>query len=237
MTVITSTGQKPNKPFNVKEIFYSLQGEGAQTGRPAIFCRFSKCNLWNGREESRSQSICNFCDTDFIGTDGQNGGSFQAEELVANICAMWPKSQDGQLIGQPYIIFTGGEPLLQLTEQLVSAFKQAGFETAVETNGTLPAPNNLDWICLSPKGTAQVVLNRCDELKLVYPQADALPEKFAHISAQHYYLQPMADFNQDESSGDGENLNKQQMKATVDYCLQNPKWKLSLQTHKTLGID
>jgi len=227
------TTSKKAKPFKVKEIFYSLQGEGAHSGRPAVFCRFSKCNLWNGREDSRADSICNFCDTDFVGTDGQNGGVYQTQELVDKISSMWPQDSHGNLLNKPYVIFTGGEPLLQLNEVLVDAFKQAGFETAVETNGTLEAPQNLDWICVSPKGTAEVILNKCNELKLVYPQVDAMPEKYVHIIADHYYLQPMADC----SGEHGKNLNRDTMQRTVEYCLANPKWSLSVQSQKTLNID
>lgn len=218
------------KTYRVKEIFYSLQGEGAQTGRPSVFCRFSKCNLWNGREDSRADAVCNFCDTDFIGTDGQNGGIYTADELVSFLRNIWP----GNTATSPYIVFTGGEPALQLDEKLVTACHTKGFEVAIETNGTLPLPSGLDWICLSPKGKSEVILNKCDELKLVYPQADALPERFANIQARHYYLQPMANIGDTEIST---NVTRERVKATIDYCLTHPQWKLSLQTHKWLGID
>ena len=223
------------KTYRVKEAFYTLQGEGAQAGRPAVFCRFSKCNLWNGREDARATAICDFCDTDFIGIDGQNGGQYTASELVALMCQLWPQAMTQTQGSQPYIVCTGGEPLLQLDEALVAAFQQAGFEVAVETNGTLPAPANLDWICLSPKADADVVLKQCHELKLVYPQEKAMPERFNHIKAEHYYLQPMASCQPNVIAADG--LSVENTRKTVEYCLQHPQWKLSLQAHKLLGID
>ena len=216
--------------YRVKEVFYSLQGEGAQQGRPAIFCRFSKCNLWNGREKDRATAVCNFCDTDFVGTDGQNGGTFiSASALAAHLNAFWPRHQ-----GQKYVVCTGGEPLLQLDSPLIKALHELGFEVAVETNGTLPAPEGIDWLCVSPKSTAPVVIEHCDELKLVYPQQDALPDQFSHIRANHYYLSPMADPLIRSGSDSTKQTNTQ---AALDYCLQHPKWKLSLQLHKILGID
>lgn len=214
--------------YKVKEIFYTLQGEGAHAGRPAVFCRFSKCNLWNGREEDRANSICNFCDTDFVGTDGQNGGVYSASELVEKVASFWPDLNQGI----PYVVCTGGEPLLQLDEALIEAFHAAKFEVGVETNGTLPAPKGIDWLCVSPKGIAEVVITQCSELKLVYPQHDALPEQFDHIQAEHYYLQPMADYRENLITQSTNNTRK-----TVEYCMANPKWSLSLQTHKYLGID
>lgn len=220
-----------SRSYRAKEIFYTLQGEGAHTGRPAVFCRFSKCNLWNGKEESRAQSVCDFCDTDFIGTNGQNGGVYSAAELVAKVASCWPKQQ-----GVPYLVCTGGEPLLQLDKTLVANFQQAGFEVAVETNGTLPAPDNIDWLCVSPKANAEVVIDTCDELKLVYPQPLAMPERFTHIKAQHYFLQPMADY-QIASSNEQDTLSQTHTQAALEYCLANPTWKLSLQTHKILHID
>ncbi|MCY0965148.1 7-carboxy-7-deazaguanine synthase [Parathalassolituus penaei] len=219
-----------SKTYRVKEIFYSLQGEGAQTGRPSIFCRFSKCNLWNGREDSRVDAVCNFCDTDFVGTDGQNGGTFNCDELTSFLKSMWPSNNSTS----PYIVFTGGEPALQLDETLVEACHACGFEVAIETNGTLPLPAGIDWICLSPKGKSDVVVDTCNELKLVYPQADALPERFEHVQAQHYYLQPMANLGDNEIST---SVTRERVKATIEYCLTHPRWKLSLQTHKWLGID
>lgn len=224
--------------YKIKEIFYTLQGEGAQAGRPSVFCRFSKCNLWNGREEDRANSICNFCDTDFVGTDGQNGGVYSASELVEKVASLWPDLSQGV----PYVVCTGGEPLLQLDEPLIEAFHAKGFEVGVETNGTLPAPAGIDWLCVSPKGIAEVVISQCSELKLVYPQPDALPEKFSHIKAEHYYLQPMADYRPqliiaDHNKAAKEGLSKTNTQLTVEYCLQHPKWSLSLQTHKYLEID
>jgi 7-carboxy-7-deazaguanine synthase len=218
-----------DKLYRVKEIFYSLQGEGAQTGRPAVFCRFSKCNLWNGREDSRESAICHFCDTDFVGTDGQNGGTYTMKELVAVINGFWPTPRQGK----PYVICTGGEPALQLDQALVDEFHKTGFEVAIETNGTLPLPDGIDWICLSPKGRSTVILTHCNELKLVYPQTDAMPEQFAAISAEHRYLQPMAPLDHSLITSESQNLVRQ----TIAYCLANPCWKLSLQTHKWLGID
>ena len=217
--------------YKVKEAFYTLQGEGAQAGRAAVFCRFSKCNLWTGRERDRSRAACNFCDTDFIGTDGQNGGQFEtAADLAAHIRALWPEAG-----GQPYVVCTGGEPLLQLDEALIEAFHQAGFEVGVETNGTLPAPAGIDWLCVSPKADAEVVIERCDELKLVYPQPLAPPERFAGMAAGHFFLSPMASPKQPESGGDPvKDANTQ--KATA-YCLAHPQWRLTLQMHKIVGID
>ncbi len=220
------------KTYRVKEMFYSLQGEGARAGRAAVFCRFSKCNLWNGREASRADAICRFCDTDITGTDGQNGGMFaSAKTLQEAIKALWP---NGQPQAKPYVVFTGGEPALQLDAALIAEMHEAGFEVAIETNGTLPLPAGIDWICLSPKSTAEVVIERCDELKLVYPQSDALPERFASFTAGHFYLSPMADPHISE----GEDPTKQcNTKAALEYCLQHPQWRLTLQQHKLLGID
>ncbi len=224
--------------YRVKEVFYTLQGEGAQAGRPAVFCRFSKCNLWNGREDSRESAICNFCDTDFTGTDGQNGGIYTAAELTAKIASLWPDMDSGA----PYVVCTGGEPLLQLDDALIESLHNAGFSVGVETNGTLPAPAGIDWLCVSPKGRSEIVLTECDELKLVYPQADAMPERFSKLAAQHYYLQPLADYRpqllvSDRNEAAREGLSQDHTAATVAYCLANPRWKLSLQTHKLLGID
>lgn len=227
-----------SKTYRVKEAFYTLQGEGAQAGRPSVFCRFSKCNLWNGREDSREQAICDFCDTDFIGIDGQNGGRYLAQELTDLLIRLWPDMSKGQ----PYVVCTGGEPLLQLDEALIEAMHNAGFEVGVETNGTLAAPPGIDWLCVSPKGKSEVVVSQCDELKLVYPQTDAMPQRFSAIKAAHRYLQPMADFRpailaSDSNAAAREGLSADNTKAAVEYCLQNPQWKLSLQTHKFLGID
>ncbi len=206
--------------YKIKEIYYTLQGEGAQTGRPAVFCRFTGCNLWSGREEDRHKAICQFCDTDFWGTDGKNGGRYSAIELAEKIASLWPGG------GKPYVVCTGGEPLLQLDEPLIEALHENGFEVAVETNGTKPAPAGLDWICVSPKAGADIVLTEGHELKLVYPQAGAEPELFQDLSFTHFFLQPM------DSPQQAANI-----QATVTYCLAHPQWRMSLQTHKVLNID
>ena len=210
------------KNYKVKEIYYTLQGEGAQTGRPAVFCRFTGCNLWSGREEDRAQAICQFCDTDFWGTDGTNGGRYTADELAKQVSDLWPDPTQGK----PYVVCTGGEPLLQLDEPLIEAFHQVGLEIAVETNGTISAPAGLDWICMSPKAGTEIVLIQGDELKLVYPQLGAEPELYTHLDFQHFFLQPMDSPQQTEN-----------IQATVQYCLQHPQWRMSLQTHKVLQID
>lgn len=218
------------KAYRVKEVFYSLQGEGAQLGRPAIFCRFSKCNLWNGREEDRETSICTFCDTDITGTDGQNGGSFSdADSLSAHLLSFWPAGCEHK-----YVVFTGGEPLLQLDEALIKAMQALGFEVAVETNGTLPLPAGLDWVCVSPKGKSEVVVKRCNELKLVFPQQDCPPQKVAHIQADYYYLSPMAN---PADGSDRDLLKLGNTRAALEYCLQHPQWRLTLQAHKHWSID
>lgn len=215
-------------------MFYSLQGEGARAGRAAVFCRFSKCNLWNGREESRAGAICNFCDTDILGTDGQNGGQFDGAEALADaIEALWPEPVNPSST-IPYVIFTGGEPSIQLDSTLTHAMHQRGFEIAIETNGTLPLAEGIDWICLSPKGTSNVVLERCDELKLIYPQSDCVPEKFQNFEAEHFFLSPMA--NPLIHFGD-DTTKMENTKRALDYCLAHPKWRLTLQLHKLLGID
>ncbi|ABC33276.1 Organic radical activating enzyme [Hahella chejuensis KCTC 2396] len=216
--------------YRVKEAFYTLQGEGAHQGRPAVFCRFSKCNLWTGREKDRAGAVCNFCDTDFIGVDGQNGGKFAtAEELADHILAFWPPEQDNR-----FVVCTGGEPLLQLDEPLIEAFHARGFEVAVETNGTLPAPAGIDWLCVSPKGRAEVVITECDELKLVYPQPEAPPERFSDIRAGRHYLSPMANPLVREGNDEQKRRNTQ---LAMEYCMRHPKWRLSVQLHKILGID
>ncbi|MCM2341986.1 7-carboxy-7-deazaguanine synthase [Rhodoferax sp.] len=208
--------------YTVKEIYYTLQGEGGQAGRAAVFCRFTGCNLWTGREADRSKAVCQFCDTDFIGTDGPGGGKFaSAEALAQAVLKHWPTGAGGK----PLVVFTGGEPLLQLDEALVDALHAAGFEIAVETNGTQPAPQGLDWICVSPKADAELVLRRGTELKLVFPQNNAMPERFADLDFQHFFLQPM----------DGLDGKKNTQKA-IAYCLQHPQWRLSIQTHKVIGI-
>jgi 7-carboxy-7-deazaguanine synthase len=210
--------------YKVKEIFYTLQGEGAYTGRAAVFCRFSSCNLWTGREEDRHRAICQFCDTDFVGTDGIGGGKYAtAADLAAKVASTW----DGTAAfrDRAFVVCTGGEPLLQLDEAAIEAFHAAGFEVAVETNGTQERPAELDWICVSPKGGAPLKLTRGDELKLVYPQRDAPPEMFEHLDFTRFRLQPM----------DGPEREKHTRMA-VEYCMAHPQWQLSLQTHKYLGI-
>jgi len=220
--------------LRIKEAFYTLQGEGARSGRASVFMRFSKCNLWNGRESGRAAALCQFCDTDITGIDGENGGVYSPSALLELALKLWPAGSDGM----PYVVFTGGEPALQLTDSLVAAFKEAGFETAVESNGTLPLPENLDWVCISPKGKSEVIIKQCDELKLVFPQDDLQPEQVNHISASHYFISPMAHFGEtrggeDESSG---MIVRENMQAATQYCLQHPKWRMSLQTHKLMGI-
>jgi len=217
--------------YRVKEAFYTLQGEGAQAGRAAVFCRFSKCNLWTGREKDRATAVCDFCDTDFVGTDGQNGGVFATPEaLASHIAGLWPAAP-----GKPYVVCTGGEPLLQLDSPLINALHQAGFEIGVETNGTLPAPAGIDWLCVSPKAGAPVVIERCNELKLVYPQPKAMPERFLHIQADHFFLSPMASPSVPETSTDV--IKQSNTRKATDYCLANPRWRLTLQMHKIIGID
>jgi 7-carboxy-7-deazaguanine synthase len=209
--------------YTVKELFYTLQGEGFHAGRPAVFCRFSGCNLWTGREEDRASAVCRFCDTDFFGV-GPDGGKFAAADALADaIAGHWPAT--GGEGGRPYVVCTGGEPLLQLDGPLVDALHARGFEVAVETNGTQQPPPGLDWICVSPKADAPLVLTRGDELKLVYPQLGGEPERYAGLDFAHFSLQPM----------DGPAL-AANTQAALRYCLAHPQWRLSLQTHKTLGI-
>lgn len=206
--------------YSVKELVYTLQGEGAHTGRPAVFCRFAGCNLWTGREADRAGAVCQFCDTDFVGTDGPGGGVFaDARQLAAAIATAWPAG------GVPFVVFTGGEPLLQLDAPLLAAVKQVGFEIAVETNGTIEPPPGIDWLCVSPKAGSPLVVTRGEELKLVYPQAGAPPDEFVQLDFQHFYLQPMAGPQ-----------GREHWQAALEYCLAHPQWKLSLQTHKLLGI-
>ncbi|WP_319381371.1 7-carboxy-7-deazaguanine synthase [Thiomicrorhabdus sp.] len=211
--------------YSVKEVFYSLQGEGFHSGRPAIFCRLTQCNLWTGREQDRAKAICQFCDTDFIGTDGQNGGKFSdATALCQHLLNFWP---DRNI--PPFVILTGGEPLLQVDQILIDTLHEFGFEIAIETNGTKQAPENIDWICVSPKANAPLLLDHGNELKLVYPQADLLPEKVADLNFDHFYLQPMDDADSQIQAAN--------VRASLEYCLAHPQWQLSLQTHKLLGID
>ncbi|MDX1942197.1 MAG: 7-carboxy-7-deazaguanine synthase [Saprospiraceae bacterium] len=208
--------------YKIKEIFYTLQGEGAQTGRPAVFCRFTGCNLWSGREEDRYKAICQFCDTDFWGTDGLNGGRYSAEALADKVASLW---KPGLHQGKPYVVCTGGEPLLQLDESLIEAFHKKGFEVAVETNGTIEAPQGLDWICVSPKAGTEIVITSGHELKLVFPQPDAVPSLYEHLNFQYFFLQPMDSTEREQNTH-----------LTLQYCMQHPKWRLSLQTHKILNI-
>src|SRR5579863_9622013 len=208
--------------YSVKEIYYTLQGEGAQTGRAAVFLRFAGCNLWSGLEKDRTQAVCQFCDTNFVGTDGPHGGKFaNAAELARAAKAQWPS----RAAGAPYVVCTGGEPLLQLDEAAVAALKAAGFEIGIETNGTLLPPQGIDWICVSPKAHADQKLRRGNELKLIYPQEGAPPERFADQDFAHFFLQPMDNPSRATNT-----------QAATAYCLAHPQWRLSLQTHKLLGI-
>lgn len=206
--------------YKVKEIYYTLQGEGAQTGRPAVFMRFTGCNLWSGREEDREDAICSFCDTDFVGTDGIRGGRYTAEELAATVNSLWPDQA-----GKKYVVCTGGEPLLQLDKELIDAFHQHGFEVGIETNGTLPLPEGIDWVCVSPKANTEIVVRKGNELKLVVVQENWPPALFEDWAFEHFYLQPM----------DGPEV-EAFTRWAIDYCLLHPQWKLSIQTHKLIGI-
>lgn len=207
--------------YAVKEIFKTLQGEGAQMGRAAVFCRFAGCNLWSGREVDRASSVCTFCDTDFVGLDGTGGGRFaDADALADAIEAEWAGSRVKR-----YVVLTGGEPLLQVDAALVDALHARDFEIGVETNGTQEAPEGIDWICVSPKADAELVLRAGHELKLVYPQENALPDRFEHLAFEHFFLQPM------DSPTAAANL-----EAAITYCTDNPHWRLSLQSHKMIGI-
>jgi 7-carboxy-7-deazaguanine synthase len=207
--------------YSVKEIFYTLQGEGAQAGRAAVFCRFAGCNLWSGREVDRSKAVCKFCDTDFVGMDGLGGGRFETpDQLAAAIEATWAGPPN-----RKFVVVTGGEPLLQLDSALAIAIRNRGFEIAIETNGTLEAPTELNWICVSPKAGAPLRLKSGNELKFVYPQKGLDPSSFTSLQFDHFWLQPMDGPNRVENT-----------RAAINYCLSNPKWRLSLQTHKILGI-
>lgn len=210
--------------YSVKEIFYTLQGEGANAGRAAVFCRFAGCNLWSGREKDRTLSVCTFCDTDFVGTDGPGGGKFgNAHDLASRVAAIWRKPSGHGV--HPLVVCTGGEPLLQLDSTLIDEFHDYGFEVAVETNGTIEAPRGLDWVCVSPKAHSEIVLNSGNELKLVFPQDEVDPQRFEDLNFTHHFLQPL----------DGPDA-KENEQRTVEYCLEHPRWKLSLQTHKILGL-
>jgi len=207
--------------YAAKEIFKTLQGEGAQAGRAAVFCRFAGCNLWSGREVDRATAACTFCDTDFIGTDGEGGGKFRdAEALADTLASVW-----GPDLAHRYVVFTGGEPLLQLDTALIEAVHARGFTIAIETNGTLPAPEGIDWICVSPKAGNALSIQKGDELKLVYPQLDALPRHFEHLAFTHFFLQPM-----------DSPLRVSHTAQAVNYCMQHPQWRLSVQSHKYIGI-
>lgn len=212
--------------YSVKEIFYTLQGEGAQAGRAAVFLRFAGCNLWSGREEDRADAVCRFCDTDFVGVDGPGGGKFADADALADAVAMkWPSEKAGEGHPKPYVVCTGGEPLLQLDKALIAALHERGFEVAIETNGTLPAPPGIDWICVSPKGRAPLAQRTGHELKFVYPQEDVDPTAFEGLAFSHLFIQPM----------DGPDLEENVGKSAA-FCMRHPRWRLSLQMHKLAGI-
>jgi 7-carboxy-7-deazaguanine synthase len=208
--------------YAVKEIFYTLQGEGANTGRAAVFCRFAGCNLWSGREQDRHEATCQFCDTDFVGTNGPGGGRFaSAGALAAAVASAWPPAEPGRR----FVVCTGGEPLLQLDSALLQALQDRDFEVAVETNGTLPPPPGINWLCVSPKAGTKLVITSGDEIKLVFPQVGAAPEEFEQLGFRHFFLQPMDGPEREANTS-----------AALQYCLAHPRWRLSLQTHKLLGI-
>lgn len=208
--------------YSAKEVFLTVQGEGGQAGRPAVFLRFAGCNLWSGREQDRAGAVCTFCDTDFVGVDGDGGGKFATGDALADhVAAMWRGRE-----GDPrLVVCTGGEPLLQLDEPLIAALHARGFEIAIESNGTLAAPDGIDWVCISPKADAPVVQTRGQELKLVYPQPAALPERFEHLDFERFWLQPMDGPDQAANTA-----------AAIEYCLTHPQWRLSVQTHKYIGV-
>jgi 7-carboxy-7-deazaguanine synthase (Cx14CxxC type) len=206
--------------YKIKEIFYTIQGEGAQSGRPALFVRFSGCNLWSGREEDRDKATCKFCDTDFWGMDGENGGLYTAEDLSEMILRLWNNDQ-----ASPFIVVTGGEPLLQLDQKLVDTLHDYGIEIAIETNGTIAAPEGIDWICVSPKANTDIIQRSGNELKIIYPQVGINPLDFADWNFEVFSIQPM--FNDQL---------EQNTKAAIRFCMEHPKWKLSLQTHKMIGL-
>ena len=219
--------------YAVKEIYYTLQGEGANTGRPIVMLRFAGCNLWTGREEDRPDAVCRFCDTDIAGTDGPKGGKYEDAEQIADVVAnLWPRggmegsgSRDPGIPGSRLTVCTGGEPCLQLDDELVSALHDRGFAVAIESNGTVAAASGLDWICVSPKAGTELVQRTGDELKLVFPQAGIDPKQFEHLAFKHFYLQPLDDAKRDRNT-----------LLAVQYCKEHPRWRLSLQTHKLLGI-
>jgi 7-carboxy-7-deazaguanine synthase (Cx14CxxC type) len=210
--------------YAVKEIFFTLQGEGANTGRPAVFCRFAGCNLWTGREADRADATCQFCDTDFVGVDGPGGGKFAtADDLARAVAEKWPANVSAR--ARKLVVCTGGEPLLQMDAGVVHALHARGFEIAIETNGTQQAPDGIDWICVSPKVGAPLALTRGNELKLVYPQAGGEPERFADLDFEQFFLQPMDGPDRERNT-----------ELALAYCLSHPQWRLSIQTHKLLGI-
>lgn len=207
--------------YKVKEIYYTLQGEGAHSGRPAVFLRFTGCNLWTGREQDRENAVCQFCDTDFIGMDGENGGKYSAQELVVKCLTLWPA---GSFV-RPYIVCTGGEPALQLDKELIDEFHFMNCIVAIESNGTIELPEGIDWICISPKMGSELIVKEGNELKLVYPQQGQDPEQFLSLNFEHFYLQPMDSIDLDVN-----------IAATIEYCKNHPAWNLSLQSHKILHI-
>ncbi|NNF32690.1 MAG: 7-carboxy-7-deazaguanine synthase [Saprospiraceae bacterium] len=209
------------KTYKIKEIYYTIQGEGHHTGRPAVFCRFAGCNLWSGLEKDRATAICKFCDTDFWGIDGKNGGKYGAEELANIIRSQHPPTEE-----KVYVVCTGGEPALQMDEELISVFHQHNLIIAIETNGTIALPKGIDWVCVSPKADTDIVVTNGDELKLVYPQVENLPSQYEHFNFIHFYLQPLDDEHQEKH-----------INSTVEYCMKHPRWNLSLQTHKIIGIN
>ena len=206
--------------YSVKEIYYTIQGEGFHSGRPAVFCRFSGCNLWSGREEDRSKAICQFCDTNFWGTDGENGGKYNLDALVSKIKSLFPSNQQN-----PFVVCTGGEPALQVDQQLVEGLQKAGFEVAIETNGTHPIPTSLDWVCVSPKANTDIIVDSGDEIKIIIPQAGIDPKNFETFNFKHFFVQAMESDQWDDN-----------IRYSIDYVMQNPKWRLSVQTHKYIGI-
>lgn len=207
--------------YKIKEIYYTIQGEGFHTGRPAVFCRFAGCNLWSGREEDREKAVCKFCDTDFWGTDGINGGKYSGDALVTKLLSLWP-----DVSANPFVVCTGGEPALQLDKELIDILHFHNFEIAIETNGTVSLPSDIDWICVSPKADSKIIVTKGDELKLVFPQPENHPSEFEHLDFRHFYLQPLDDAHQSLNTN-----------TAIQYCLDHPFWRLSIQTHKYLGID
>ncbi|MBL7830846.1 MAG: 7-carboxy-7-deazaguanine synthase [Saprospiraceae bacterium] len=207
--------------YKIKEIYYTLQGEGAHAGRPAIFCRFSGCNLWTGREEDRAKAICKFCDTDFWGMDGKLGGKYTARDLVFQCRSLWPENSNVP----PYVVCTGGEPALQIDQKLIEEFHKFGFKVAIETNGTLHLPEGLDWICISPKANSDIVIEKANEIKIVFPQIGINPIEYEDMDVQHWYIQPMDNVDLIENT-----------KKCVSFCKDNPKWSLSVQSHKYINI-